>query len=108
MITEPSTVIELVASTPEGPIACDITIATQDARQGLEDLRTSMLSSKEITDGIEIHFEHSKWDSVQRYVELESRCCSFLNLRAEKQIESVVLTITGRLDATGWIRSIFA
>jgi hypothetical protein len=49
----------------------------------------------------------SAWESVQRYVTLESQCCSFLSLHAERGDAAVILRVTGRPDAQELIRNIF-
>jgi hypothetical protein len=101
-------IIELMAKTPEGDLACDFTIADEQARAGLGDgLRAGMMSLREIDDGVEVMFASSAWDSVRRYVELESRCCSFLTLHAERNADGVLLRVTGRPDAVPLIRGIF-
>ena len=103
-------VIELRAVNPSGDLACDTSIATPEARSGLGDaLRLHVRPPvREITDGIEVSFASEGWDTVQRYIELESRCCSFLSLKATRASDGVVLTITGRSEALPWIKQIFA
>jgi hypothetical protein len=101
-------IIELMAKTPDGDLACDFTIANDKARSGIGDsLRTGMMSLRDIDDGVEVTFAPSAWDTVQRYVDLESRCCSFLNLHAERNDTGVLLRVTGRPDAVPLIRGIF-
>jgi hypothetical protein len=101
-------IIELTATTPDGDLACDFTIANEKARSGLgAGLSAGMTSLRELEDGVEVTFQASAWDAVRRYVELESRCCSFLNLHAERSDDGVVLRVTGRSDAVPLIRQIF-
>lgn len=102
-------VIELRAVNPDGDLACDASIATAEARAGVEGLLSYLLSpAREIPHGVEVTFRPDGWEVVQRYVELESQCCGFLTLRAEHRGESVVLTVTGRPEAKQWIDQIFA
>ncbi len=102
-------IIELIAKQPDGDLACDFTIANGMARSGLrEGLAAGMQSARPIDGGVEVTFRASAWDSVQRYVNLESQCCSFLTLVAERLHDLVMLRVTGRDDAQELIRGIFA
>jgi hypothetical protein len=103
-------IIELAAVNPDGDLACDTTIATPEARAGLAEAleRALIPPPRAIEGGVEVSFKHAGWDAVQRYVDLESRCCSFLTLAARRDQDGVVLTVTGRPEAQGWIRNIFA
>jgi hypothetical protein len=101
-------IIELTATNPEGDLACDFTIANDMARDGLrEGLAAGLQSVRPIEAGVEATFAPTAWESVQRYVNLESQCCSFLTLRAERIDDAVVLRVTGRPDAQELIRNIF-
>lgn len=102
-------VIELVAIDPTGDLACDTTIATTTARSGLgEDLaRYIRRPVRDLADGVEVHFAPEAWHAAQRYVELESRCCGFLNLYLERHEGDIVLKVTGRPEAKPWIDQIF-
>jgi hypothetical protein len=101
-------IIELTAKNPDGDLACDFTIANEKARSGVgAGLSAGMTSSRDIDGGVEVMFKASAWESVQRYVDLESRCCSFLNLYAERTDDGVLLRVTGRPDALPFIREIF-
>jgi len=101
--------IEVVAVNPDGDLACDITLATPDARSGLsEALRASFCPpATAVPNGIEARFHIDAWDDLMRYVELESRCCSFLTLALRREPDAAVLTITGRPEAQDWIRALF-
>jgi hypothetical protein len=103
-------IIELVAANPEGDLACDTTIATPEARAGLfEAMRAGFRPpTVEIEGGVEVTFAPGARDAVIRYVELESRCCSFLTLAVETRGDAIKLRVTGREDALPWIREIFA
>jgi hypothetical protein len=103
-------IIELTAVNPAGDLACDIRVATEKARDGLpQALRTHMRPPvRKLHDGVEVTFELDGWGAVQRYIDLESKCCSFLSLRAERTADSVLLTVTGRPEAKPWIDQIFA
>ncbi len=103
-------VIELSAVNPDGDLACDTAIATADARRGLSDdlARHIRKPVRDLADGVEVRFAPEGWDAVQRYVELESKCCDFLTLRLERTPENVLLTVTGRPEARPWIDQIFA
>lgn len=103
-------IIELTAVNPDGDLACDISIATAKEREGLpEGLRKYIRPPvHDRSDGVVVDFVPEGWDAVQRYVDLESKCCSFLTLRAERTADSVRLTVTGRPEAKPWIDQIFA
>jgi hypothetical protein len=103
-------IIELTAVDPNGDLACDTTIATPEARAGLAEAleRALIPPPRPIDNGVEVSFKPDGWEAVQRYVGLESRCCSFLTLAARNDTEGVVLTVTGRPEAQDWIRNIFA
>jgi hypothetical protein len=102
-------IIELRAVEPHGDIACDITIATPEARDGLrEALERGLIPPvRKLDNGIEATFRPDAWGAVLRYVELESRCCTFLDLSIRTSADRVVLTVTGRPDARDWIYNIF-
>jgi hypothetical protein len=102
-------IIELRATHPDGDLACDFTIANEKAREGLDEALRSAIRPpvRRLPDGVEVHFEPGAWDVVHRYVELESRCCSFLSLNARRTADDVTLTVTGRPDALAVIEQIF-
>jgi len=102
--------IELRAVNPEGDLACDFTIATDLERSGLrEALAGGILRPvRPLEDGVEVAFRDSAWDAVLRYVDLESRCCSFLDLSARRADGRVLLRVTGRPEARELIAAIFA
>ena len=101
-------IIELMAKDPGGDLACDFTLAKDAAsvRTGLE--QGILGPPRQIEDGVEVSFRADAWDAVRRYVEMESRCCAFLNLAAEQNDHGVILRVTGRDDAQEFIRNIFA
>jgi hypothetical protein len=100
--------IELIAKDPAGDLACDFTIANDMARDGLrEGLAAGLRSVRPIESGVEVTFAPSAWESVNHYVTLESQCCSFLTLRAERVDDAVTLRVTGRPEAQELIRNIF-
>jgi hypothetical protein len=101
--------IELQAIAPHGHIACDITIATPDARNGLREAleRGIVPPVRKLENGVEVTFRPEAREAVLRYAELESRCCSFLDLAVRTGGEGVVLTVTGRPEARDWIYRIF-
>ena len=103
-------IIELIAVNPQGDIACDTTIATAAARAGLaNDLKRGIrLPIQDVPDGVEVRFDPSARDAVLRYVDLESRCCSFLTLTVRTDLDAIVLSVTGRPETHEWIRSIFS
>ena len=77
-------VIALTAIDPEGDLACDFTIASEKRREGLtESLEAGILRPVlRIDGGVEARFAPSAAPAVRRYIEMESQCCSFLNLTA--------------------------
>jgi hypothetical protein len=101
--------IELRAIQPDGDLACDTTIATPEARAGLsEALERGIIRPVRLLDnGVEVSFRPEARDAVLRYIDLESRCCSFLDLAVATNDDAVVLTVTGRPEARDWIRNIF-
>jgi len=103
-------VIELRAAHPDGDLACEFAIAAATARSGFrEELARGIIQPvRDLDDGVEVSFSVESWDIVRRYVEMESRCCSFLNLSARKTADAIVLTVTGRPEARDFIAGIFA
>lgn len=101
--------IELRAIAPDADLACDFEIANEKARAGLhEDLsRNLMPPVRKLDNGVEVRFRPEAWDIVVRYVELESRCCPFLDLSVQRDADAVLLRVTGRPDARDVIYQIF-
>ncbi len=99
--------IQRPASQPEGNLACDFTIAVSEV--GLrERLEAKVLGPpREIAGGIEVAFQLAAWHDVQRYIDVESRCCPFLNLAAEHLTDMVLLRVTGRPEARELIHEMF-
>lgn len=101
-------IIELVATDPDAAIACDMSIASPEARAGLaEGLAGGLRAVRAIDGGVEVMFAPDAYDDVWRYVDLESRCCAFVTLVLQRHPDAVVLRVTGRPDAVPWIRDIF-
>jgi hypothetical protein len=103
-------VIELRARHPDGDLAGDFAIASDTARSGFgEELaRGIILPVQDLDDGVQVSSTVDSSGAVRRYVDLESRCCSFLTLSARKTVDAVVLSVTGRPDAGRLISAIFA
>ncbi len=105
----PLTPVSRPASNPGGDIACDITIATPDARAGLaQGLRSGIVSVRDIEGGVEATFRPEASDAVRQYINLESQCCSFLSLAARPEGDHLLLAVTGGPEAQDWIRNIFS
>lgn len=102
--------IERPAAQPDADLACDFTIARGLAREGFRErlARDIVARPRELPDGVEVRFRPGAWDSVKRYVAVESRCCPFLDLSARKAGSEVVLRVTGRPDARDFILNIFS
>lgn len=109
-MTEPGDIIELRAAHPDGELACDFTIASEMARSGIrDDLAAGMThAARRIGGGVEVPFRPDAEATVMRYVELESRCCSFLSLAVERRDDVVLLRVTGRDEAQPLIEQLFA
>jgi hypothetical protein len=60
-----------------------------------------------LEEGVEVRFTPETHAAVVRYVELESRCCPFLDLTVRTTHDGVILTVTGRPEARDWIYNIF-
>lgn len=103
-------VIELRAADPEGDLACDTSIAIPAARASLDRALAQHLRRpiRRLEDGVEARFAPAGWDAVQRYVDLESWCCGFLTLHAQRTGSEVILRVTGRPKARPWIDRIFS
>jgi hypothetical protein len=110
MRERPSEFIELRAANPDGDLACDFEIASEKERTGLhEELARGLMGPvRDIPDGVEARFRDEAWDAVRRYVDLESRCCSFLTLTVGRRDDGITLRVTGRPEAVPIIRAIFA
>ncbi|MBI2723483.1 MAG: hypothetical protein HYX50_00330 [Chloroflexi bacterium] len=101
-------VIHLTAVEPDGSLACDFTIATEIARSGFRDrFRESITAVADREDGVAVTLKPEAWDAVLAYIDLESRCCTFINFAAQREPDGVQLTLTGRPDAVPTIRAIF-
>ena len=101
-------IIELRAVNPDGHRACEFELArgSYDLRDGL---RRAIVGPVRPTErGVEVTFDGSARELVLRYIDLESRCCSFLDLAAREQAGRVILTVEGRPEARDVIASIFA
>ena len=109
MSERPAEFIELRAADPDGDLACDFTIARDLARDGFRErlLRDVVAPIRALPDGVEIRFRLDAWDNVRRYLEVESRCCSFLNLSAKESADGIIVTVTGRPEARDFILNIF-
>ena len=108
-MAERGEVIELLAVNPDGDLACDFTIADEKRREGLAAALEAGLVRpvRRIDGGIEARFRPGTEPAVRRYIELESRCCSFLSLAADFGADAIVLRVTARPDAQPIIESIF-
>jgi hypothetical protein len=97
------------AAEPDADIACDLSIALTLREEGVVDrLKRSVVAPIErLGDGVRVTFDAGAWEAVNRYIEIESKCCPFLDLAAEQGSVSVVLTVRGRPDAQGIIDQIF-
>jgi hypothetical protein len=97
------------AAKPEGEIACDFEIATELREVGFrERMSASVLGPvRELPNGVEVRFRPDAWDLVMQYIDVESRCCPFLDLAARRTDDAVVLTVTGRGEAKEAILAIF-
>lgn len=62
-----------------------------------ESLIPKILQTREITSGLQLIFENTESlrSDVESFVELESRCCGFLNFEIAFRREGLVLTIEG-------------
>ena len=100
-------IIKLRAANPEGDLACEFELARDSAglREGLT--RAIVGPVRRTERGIEVTFDASARELVLRYVELESRCCSFLDLAARDEAGHVILTVEGRPEARDVIANIF-
>jgi len=103
-----TTIIERRAEHPDGDLACEFELARDSA--GLrENLRRAIVAPVRPTErGVEVTFEAAARQLVVQYIDLESRCCSFLDLAAREEDGHVILTVEGRPEARDVIASIFA
>ncbi|TAK57265.1 MAG: hypothetical protein EPO22_12480 [Dehalococcoidia bacterium] len=101
-------IIERRAANPDGDLACEFELARNSA--GLrEDLRRAIVAPVRPTKrGVEVTFDAWAREVVLRYIDLESRCCSFLDLAAWEEAGHVILTVEGRPEARDVIANIFA
>jgi hypothetical protein len=106
----PHDLIELRAANPDGDLACDFTLANEMARRGLREALAAGIVPplRQIVGGVEVTLTPESWDTVLRYVDLESRCCSFLDLSAQRGDGAILLRVTGRPEARDVIAGIFA
>jgi len=106
----PDDLIELRAVDPDGDLACDFALANEMARRGLREALAASIAAppRPIDGGVEVAFTPESWDAVARYVDLESRCCAFLDLTARRTDGAILLRVTGRPEARELIAGIFA
>jgi hypothetical protein len=106
----PDDLIELRAVNPDGDLACDFTLANEMVRLGVRDALAAGIVPplRQIDGGVEVTLAPESWDTVLRYVDLESRCCSFLDLTARRADGAIFLRVTGRPEARDLIAGIFA
>ena len=106
-MSESGTSVNKPAARPDADLACDFTIALTEV--GLRDRLAPLVvrPARKIPDGVEVTFKPAAWDDVRRYIDVESRCCPFLNLAAEQTADVVVLRVTGRPDAQDVIYETF-
>jgi hypothetical protein len=101
-------IIELVAANPDGDLACDYTIATQERRRDVLATLTSLVREvRRLDAGVEATFPPESYEAVRRYIDLESRCCSFLTLVLAREPDAVILRVTGRAEAVPLIEDLF-
>ncbi|MHB8514453.1 MAG: hypothetical protein ACYC9X_00455 [Dehalococcoidia bacterium] len=102
--------VHRAAAAPDGDLACDFTIARDLAQSGFrERLAASIIGPvRQLEDGVEMTFAAEASGLVREYIDVESRCCPFLDLSARTDGGTVVLTVTGRAEAREFIRNIFA
>lgn len=88
---------------PELPIACSLDRA-QLAERGemFTDLaRAALVGKSRGADAIELRFRAQQQvrDGLQRFIELESRCCPFLQFSLDERDGELVLCVAGPHDA---------
>jgi hypothetical protein len=104
----PESIIELRATNPDGDLACDFALARQIAGRR-EDLSWAIVAPiRRTARGIEVTLDASVREHVLTYIDVESRCCSFLDLAAREEGGHVILTVEGRPEAYDVIAGIFA
>jgi hypothetical protein len=101
-------IIKLRATNPDGDLACQFDLARQIAGRR-EELRRAIVGPiRRTARGIEVALDASARELVLTYIDVESRCCSFLDLAAREEAGRVILTVEGRPEARDVIASIFA
>ena len=108
-LSKPGDAVERPAASPNADIACDTSIAVTLREEGVHErlLRSVVRPIETLPDGVRVTFTAASWDAVNRYIDVESQCCPFLDLAAELRPETVVLTVTGRPESQELIRRIF-
>lgn len=104
----PEGAVRRPAAQPDADLACDFTIAKRGAEMREELARGIVPPIRQLPDGVEVIFIPESWDAVLRYIDMESRCCPFLDLAARRTGAAVLLSVTGRPDARDFITAIFA
>ena len=83
------------------PIACDLGTLDDDERnlraQILADLRRALRGFAELQDGFEVILDlnHCSRVDLERLIEFENRCCSFLHFEPTYREEGALVRITG-------------
>ncbi len=104
----PDGAVSRPAAQPDADLACDFTIAKRGAEIRDELARGIVPPIRQLPDGVEVTFAPDSWDAVLQYIEMESRCCPFLDLAARRTDRAVLLSVTGRTSAREFISAIFA
>lgn len=101
--------IERPAAKPDADLACEFEIAKSLADEGFRERLAGAIVGRprNIAHGVALTFRAGAWDDVRRYIDVESRCCPFLDLAATKYDDGVELRVTGRPEALDFIRNIF-
>ena len=108
MSAAPESAVSRAAAQPDADLACDFTIAKRGAEMREDLARGIVPPIRQLPNGVEVTFSRDSWAAVLQYVEMESRCCPFLDLAARRDGAAVVLSVNGRPDAREFITAIFA
>ena len=106
---QPIETIDRPAAKPDADLACEFGIARELASEGFRErlARGIVGRPRDISGGVALTFRPESWDDIRRYVAVESECCPFLDLAAERFPNHVELRVTGRPGALEFIRNIF-
>jgi len=100
-------VVHRPASAPDADLACEFATARESVELRNRVTRALLTPVRSVEGGIEARVDRGAWQDVLHYIEVEARCCPFLDIEARRSEDAIVLRVTGRAGAEHVIASMF-